>query len=71
MDWITVTSSNIEKIRYHSGNQTLEIMFKSGDVYQYFDVPQQIYEGFVNPPGGSHGKYFHANIKGQYRYAKL
>lgn len=70
-DWISVSSSNIQKIKYHPKSQTLEIMFNDGSIYQYFDVPLHIFEGLRTPPGGSHGQYFNANIKGVYRYARL
>ncbi len=64
-----VESSNIESIGYDSKSQTLEIEFLNGSIYQYFDVPQQIYDGLTNTD--SHGKYLAANIKGYYRYSKV
>ena len=48
----------------------MQVEFKNG-VYQYFDVPLSVYEDLMNPPGGSHGIYLNANIKGQYRDARL
>lgn len=48
---------------------TLEIVFHSGGVYQYFDVPESEYHGLIQ--AGSKGQYFHTNIKDNYRYAKL
>jgi len=44
-------------------------MFADGKVYQYFDVPQHVYEELVNAP--SVGKYFHINVRGVYRYARV
>ncbi len=64
-----VESSNIESIGYDSRSQTLEIEFLNGSVYQYFDVPERIYNGLMN--ADSHGKYINANIKGIYRYSKV
>jgi len=64
-----VESSNIESIGYDSKSQTLEIEFLNGSVYQYFDVPQHIYDGLIS--ADSHGKYLAANIKGYYRYSKV
>ena len=71
MDMIPVSSSNLERVGYDPRTQTLRIEFKTGGLYEYFDVPQHIYQGLMNPPNGSHGQYFHANIKGQYRYVRL
>ena len=38
-----VESSNIESIGYDERSQTLEIEFLNGGVYQYFDVPVNMY----------------------------
>lgn len=64
-----VTSSNIASIGYDANSQTLEIEFLNGGVYQYFDVPQHIYDGIMS--ADSHGQYLAQNIKGAYRYSKV
>ena len=65
-----VSSSNIASIGYDSGNMVLEIEFLSGSVYQYYDVPQSIYDGLM--AADSHGKFLAAYIKkGGYRYAQV
>jgi len=69
MDWIPVDSSMMDSIRYDEDSMTLEIEFKGGRVYQYFDVPIQIFEGLRG--ADSHGKFFNAQIKGHYRYARV
>jgi len=48
---------------------TLEIEFLTGSIYQYFDVPETVHQELM--AASSHGKFFNANIKGVYRYAKL
>ena len=64
-----VSSSNIASIGYDFDNMILEVEFLSGAVYQYFDVPQSIYDGLM--AADSHGKYFAAYIKkGGYRYVR-
>ncbi len=48
----------------------LEIEFLSGSVYQYYDVPQSIYDGLM--AADSHGKFLAAYIKkGGYRYTQV
>lgn len=64
-----VSSSNIASIGYDANSLTLEIEFLNGGVYQYFDVPQYVYEDLMN--AGSHGQYLAHNIKGIYRYSKV
>ena len=73
MDWINANSSNIERFRFDPQQLILEIEFKKGTVYQYFDVPQTVFDLFRDEviSGGSAGQFFNANIKGSYRYAKL
>lgn len=68
MERIAVESSNISEVGYDAQTQTLEIMFKDGNIYQYFDVPAHIHAELL---AGSPGKFFHANIRGVYRYARL
>lgn len=69
MERVPVTSSNIEALGYDADSQTLEVEFRSGATYQYFDVPERIFEEFrdANSPGG----YLAAHIKGFYRYSKV
>ena len=64
-----VQSSNIASIGYDQESQTLEIEFHNGRVYQYFDVPHGQHSAMMS--AGSHGSYFHDNIKGYYRYARV
>ena len=64
-----VESSNIESIGYDSKSQTLEIEFLNGSLYQYFDVPEHVFNELM--AADSHGKYLNANIKGIYRFSKV
>jgi hypothetical protein len=64
-----VDSSNIESIGYDLQNQTLEIEFQNGHVYQYFDVPESVYLNLM--AAGSYGKWFSENVKGHFRYARI
>jgi len=65
-----VLSSNIASIGFDPDNMILEVEFLNGAVYQYYDVPQSIYEGLM--AADSHGKYLAAYIKnGGYRYSQV
>jgi len=64
-----VESSNLASIGYDSKNEILEIEFNHGGIYQYFDVPENVYQELMN--AGSHGKYFVANIKDDYEFQKM
>lgn len=39
----TVDSSMVHAIGYEATSQTLEVVFTSGKVYQYFEVPEAVY----------------------------
>lgn len=64
-----VESSNLASVGYDADNQILEIEFNHGGVYQYFDVPESIFEELMG--ADSHGRYFANNIKNEYQYQKL
>ena len=64
-----VTSTNIRSIGYDSQSATLEVEFTSGDIYQYFDVPEHLYNGLLQ--AASPGQFLNINIiQYGYRYQK-
>jgi len=65
----SVISSNIHSIGYDLKSQTLEIEFCSSDIYQYFNVPESVYNSLMS--ASSHGSYFHRHIKNKYRFIKI
>jgi hypothetical protein len=69
MNRTPVNSSNLSSVGYDPATRTLEIAFRSGSVYQYFDVPQTIYEALI--AASSHGTYFHYTIRDVYRYRRV
>jgi hypothetical protein len=69
MERTPVTSSNIISIGFDEDSNTLEIEFLNGTVFQYFDVPFQVYDDFME--SGSKGQYLAQQIKGKYRYVKV
>ncbi|CAN4268299.1 KTSC domain containing protein [Methylophilaceae bacterium] len=68
MDWIEADSSNIARFAYDEANNVLKVEFKNGGIYDYFDVPQPVFDGMRNAP--SKGQYLAQQIKGYYRYAR-
>lgn len=69
MERKSVESSNLASIGYDAENEILEVEFKHGGVYQYFDVPENVYEELMN--ADSHGIYFSANIRNDYECQKI
>lgn len=69
MDRQYVSSTAITSIGYDVTNSILEIEFKSsGEVWQYYDFPESSYYEMM---ATSHGKYFHANVRGRFREARV
>jgi len=62
-----VSSSDLKSVGYENG--TLEIEFRNGGVYQYYNVPENTYLALIT--ASSVGKYFHAYIKDRYRWQKI
>ena len=69
MDRISVQSSNVAEVGYDPGKMTLEVAFLSGSVYQYFDVPEVLFQEMLHSE--SVGRFLNSQIKESYRYARL
>jgi hypothetical protein len=69
MNRIPVVSSNVSSVGYDPATQTLEVEFSNGNVYQYFDVPEPVYQQLIQ--AASLGTFLSGNIKGSYRYARM
>ncbi|RBA24755.1 KTSC domain-containing protein [Herminiimonas fonticola] len=65
MDRRNIDSSMIRSIGHDDATSTLEIEFNNGQVWQYYDFPVTLWHEFDGTE--SHGKFFHAQIKKQYR----
>jgi hypothetical protein len=69
MNRTPVESSNIADVGYEDTTMTLEVGFRNGTVYQYFDVPHSVFQEFMG--SASKGTYLNTSIKNVYRYTKL
>ena len=69
MDRSYVSSSNIQSIGYDSQTQTIEVEFLNGAVYQYYGVPESLYERLMQE--SSKGRFLNAYIKNQYPYSRV
>ncbi|EQI14959.1 UNVERIFIED_ORG: KTSC domain protein [Clostridioides difficile F501] len=67
MNMHPVSSSNLQSVGCSEG--VLRIRFNSGGTYQYLGVPEGVFRGLMTAQ--SHGRFFHANIKGCYPYSKI
>lgn len=68
-DWIsTPQSSNVAGFSYDKAAQVLTVEFNNGSRYDYYDVPENVFEGMKS--ADSKGKYLNTEIKGNYRYER-
>jgi len=61
-----VKSSNLKSVGYEPETEILEIEFKNGSVYHYFEVPESRYDGLMN--ASSKGSYLNQSIKRKFPY---
>jgi hypothetical protein len=69
MDRIPVSSTNVASIGYDVDTQVLEVEFVNGGVYQYMNVPQEVFDEFQG--ASSKGSYLAQNIKNRYPYTRV
>jgi hypothetical protein len=70
MEWVaTPESSNLSRFGYDAPSQILQVEFKNGGLYNYFDVPQHVFDAMKQAP--SKGQYLAHQIKGNFRYARV
>lgn len=65
--WSSV-SSTIEETEYSPESKTLTVRYKSGVTYDYFDVPEDMWDMLCN--SSSIGGALSLNVKTKFRYAK-
>ena len=64
-----VASSTILSAGYESASETLEVEFKSGGLYQYYNVPESVYLDFM--ASDSKGKFLHVYVKSSYPCSRV
>ena len=62
-------SSVISTINYNADKATLRITFVSGLVYDYKNVPEEVYVALKT--SGAKGIYLNQHIKGRYQFEKI
>jgi hypothetical protein len=65
---IPVESSLLSSVAY-SKDATLELHFRHGAIYRYFDVPPALFQALLDAE--SKGAFFNHNIRDQFQYQRL
>jgi hypothetical protein len=69
MTWTPVESSAFRAAAYAADQAVLYLLFRSGELYRYFDVARWQYQEFLE--ADSKGRYFGRNIRGRFRYERM
>ncbi|HEY2583012.1 MAG TPA: KTSC domain-containing protein [Mucilaginibacter sp.] len=62
-------SSVVAAMKYNADTSTLRIIYVSGDVYDYKNVPEKVYEEMKAYT--SKGTYLNKKIKGNFDFEKI
>lgn len=62
-----IESSHLSDVEWSQG--VLTITFRDGASYEYYDVPQGIFQELL--AAGSPGRFFRENIKGQFDFQRV
>jgi len=68
----TPNSTTTLFLRFYPEKGSLEIGFQTREVYQYLNVPLNLWKNYCQQvlAGGSSGKFFNENIKDKYEFIK-
>jgi KTSC domain len=69
MEWQPLESKMFLSAAYDAESRILYLRFRSGDVYRYFEFPDDQYQDLLNAE--SHGHYFLSHIRDRFRYERL
>lgn len=69
----TKKSSTIHRLEYFEKEKVLEIEFRSGEVYRYYDFTTRLWKIFqlYIECGGSAGSFYNEYIKSHFRSEKI
>ncbi|KOY87248.1 hypothetical protein AD998_14795 [bacterium 336/3] len=63
-----IDSSMIAFVSYKKNEQILEVTFQNQTIYEYYKVPEELYEQFME--ASSKGQFMNQHIIGNYEYAR-
>lgn len=66
---VVIKSSNLKSASYDIESKVLTITFNNESIYEYYDVPWEIFTKFRMTD--SQGKFFNTSIGKTYKYKKI
>ena len=65
---LPVASSAISSVGYDERSSVLEVEFRSGAVYDYFDVPPKVWKALLGAP--SKGRFMTRRIRDRFPFVR-
>jgi len=65
----SLESSVLNSFAYNADNRRLAIMFKGGELYEYYDVPPEVIGEFLSHT--SFGQFFNERVRNRFAFAKV
>ena len=66
---VVINSSNLNFASYQTESKTLAVTFKNGSIYEYYEVPWEIFTKLRM--SDSQGKFLNTNVNKKYKYKKV
>lgn len=66
---VIINSSNLKSASYQTEAKTLSVTFKNGSIYEYYDVPWELFTKFRMSE--SQGKFMNQHINKAFKYKKV
>jgi len=66
---VIINSSNLKSASYQTTEKTLSVTFKNGSIYEYYEVPWDVFTKLRMSE--SQGKFLNGNINKKYKYKKV
>ena len=69
MNAVSFDSTTLASADYDSATAILELSFRNGSIYRYFDVPESVFQALV--AARSKGRFFNTGIKEHFPFVRL
>ena len=66
---VDLQSTSLNAATYQDQSASLELEFRSGAIYRYRGVPEQVYQELLSAE--SKGRYFNQHIRNRFTYAQI
>lgn len=66
---VGINSSNLKSATYETEVKTLSVTFKNGSIYEYYDVPWEIFTKLRMAE--SQGKFMNQHVNKTFKYKKV